>query len=280
VNATAKGALPHHVIEPDAGWMPLQLVELWRYRELVYFLTWRDISVRYKQTLLGAAWAIIQPVFTMIVFSIFLGGLAKVPSDGLPYPLFAFCALVPWTYFSYALTHGANSLVDNANLVTKVYFPRILIPLSAVLGGLPDLVIAFLVLVAMMAFYGIHLTAAVLWLPLLVGLALLTAFAVTLWLSALNVHYRDFRYTIPFMVQLWLFATPVAYPSSLIPPAWRILYGINPMAGVIEGFRWSLLGIGHGPGLMLAVSAGIVATLLVSGLFYFKRVEGRFADIV
>jgi lipopolysaccharide transport system permease protein len=276
----AQEALPHRVIKPAAAWVPINLPELWRYRELVYFLTWKEIRVRYKQTVLGAAWAIIPPFFTMLVFSVFLGGLAKVPSDGLPYPVFVFCALVPWTYFAYALTHGGNSLVENSNLLTKIYFPRLLIPAAAVLAGLLDLFIAFAILLAMQLYYGIHPTLAILWLPLLVLLALATALGATLWLSALNVHYRDFRYTIPFLVQFWLFATPVAYSSKLVPAVWRPVYGLNPMAGVVEGFRWALLGTGEPPGLMILASAAVVAVLLVTGLVYFRRVEGRFADIV
>jgi lipopolysaccharide transport system permease protein len=268
------------VIKPGSSWVPVDLGELWRSRELLYVLVWKDIAVRYKQTVLGAAWAIVQPLFIMLVFSVFLGVLAKVPSDGFPYPIFAFCALVPWTYFANSLNHGANSLIENPNLLTKVYFPRLLIPISAVLSGLPDLGIALGVLLAMMLFFGIHPTWAILWLPFFVLIVVLTATAVTVWLSALNVHYRDFRYTITFIVQLWLFATPIAYPSTLVPPAWRLLYGLNPMAGVVEGFRWMLLGAGGPPRLMALVSGSIVVLLLITGLVYFRRVEGRFADIV
>ncbi len=275
----SEAATYRRIIRRGSSWVP-DLGELWRSRELLLILAWKDISVRYKQTVLGAAWAIVQPLFIMLVFSVFLGGLAKVPSDGLPYPIFAFCALVPWTYFATSLTHGANSLIENPNLLTKVYFPRLLIPFSAVLSGLPDLGIALVVLVAMMLFFGIHPTWAILWLPLFVFIVMLTALAVTVWLSALNVHYRDFRYTIPFIVQLWLFATPIAYPSTLVPPAWKLVYGLNPMAGVVEGFRWMLLGAGGPPRLMALVSGSIVVLLLITGLVYFRRVEGRFADIV
>jgi len=260
--------------------VPLRLKELWEYRELLYFLVWRDIKVRYKQTVLGAAWAIIQPFFTMVVFSIFFGRLAGIPSDGLPYPIFAYCALLPWQLFSHALTESGNSLVGNQNLITKVYFPRLVIPLSAVLAGLVDFAVAFLVLVGMMAYYGIAPTIPAVTLPLFILLAIATALAVGLWLSALNVQYRDVRYTIPFLTQFWLFSTPIAYPSSLVPEGWRVLYGLNPMAGVVEGFRWALLGTRNAPGPMLAVSVAVVVALLVGGLYYFRRMEKGFADVV
>jgi len=268
------------VIRPSRGWVSLRLHELWEYRELLYFLTWRDIKVRYKQTVLGAAWAIIQPLFAMVVFSIFFGRLAKVPSDGLPYPIFAYCGLIPWQLFSHALTESANSLVANQNLITKVYFPRLVIPLAAALGGIVDFGIAFLVLLGMMTYYGITPTVAVATLPLFLLLALASALGAGLWLSALNVQYRDVRYTIPFLSQLWLFATPIVYPSSLIPERWRALYGLNPMAGVVEGFRWTLLGTPRAPGPMLLVSIVVVIVLLVGGLYYFRRMEKTFADVV
>jgi len=271
---------PTLVIRPSQGWVPLRLQEVWEYRELLYFLTWRDIKVRYKQTVLGAAWAIIQPFFTMVVFSIVFGHLAKMPSDGVPYPVFAYCALLPWQLFAHSLTEAANSLVGNQNLITKVYFPRLVIPVSAVLGGLVDFGVAFLVLIALMLYYGIVPTVALITLPFFLLLALATALCVGLWLSALNVQYRDVRYTIPFLAQFWLFATPVAYPASLVPEPWRALYGLNPMVGVIEGFRWALLGREQGPGLPLAVSVAIVIVLLVSGLAYFRRMEKTFADVV
>ena len=267
-------------IEPAQGWSSLGLEELWQYRELLYFLTWRDIKVRYKQTILGAAWAIIQPFFMMIVFSLFFGWLARMPSDGVPYPVFTFCALLPWQLFSHALTESSNSVVGNQNLITKVYFPRLVIPLAAVLGGVVDFVIAFVLLVIMMLHYGIEPGWAIATLPGFILLALLTALAVGLWLSALNAQYRDVRYTINFLVQLWLIATPVAYPSSLIPERWRGLYGLNPMAGVVEGFRWALLGKSQPPGLMLWVSIAVVIALLVGGLYYFRRMEQQFADVV
>jgi lipopolysaccharide transport system permease protein len=267
-------------IEPSKGWVFLKLHDLWEYRELLYFLAWRDIKVRYKQTVLGAAWAIIQPFSTMVVFSIFFGRLAKMPSDGIPYPIFAYCALLPWSYFAGALDRAGNSLVGSANLVTKVYLPRLVLPLSATMAGLLDFAIAFVVLIAMMIFYGITPTSAVWTLPFFLLLALATSLGVGLWLSALNVQYRDVRYTIPFLTQFWLFASPVAYPSSLVPEQWRVLYGLNPMAGVIEGFRWALLGKGSGPGPMLAVSVLVTAVLLVSGAYYFRRMEKTFADVV
>ncbi len=272
--------LPKIVIRPSRGWVPLGLKELWEYRELLYFLIWRDIKVRYKQTALGAAWAIIQPLFTMIVFSIFFGRLAKIPSDGVPYPIFAFCALLPWQLFAHALTESGNSLVASQNLITKVYFPRLVIPVAAVLAGLVDFAIAFVVLLGMMAYYGIVPTMAVVFLPLFLLLAVTTALAVGLWLSALNVQYRDVRYTIPFLTQFWLFITPIAYPSSLVPEGWRTLFGLNPMAGVVESFRWALLGTASAPGPMLAVSVAVVVALLVGGLYYFRRMEKTFADIV
>jgi lipopolysaccharide transport system permease protein len=267
------------VIRPVHGWAPLRLAELWEYRELLFFLTWRDLKVRYKQTALGAAWAVLQPLLTMVIFSVFFGGLAKVPSDGLPYPVFTFCALVPWTYFSTALTNSANSLVDNARLITKVYFPRLLVPAAPVFGGLIDLAIALLVLAGMLLYYGIAPTAAILTLPAFVLLAAMTALGVGLWLSALNVQFRDVRYTIPFLVQAWLFATPVAYSSTLVPERWRALFGLNPMTGVVEGFRWALLGKSPAPGPMLAVSVVTVALLCLSGLHFFRRMEKSFGDL-
>jgi lipopolysaccharide transport system permease protein len=268
------------LIRPSRGRIDLRLEELWAYRELLYFFVWRDLKVRYKQTALGAAWAIIQPVMTMIVFSIFFGRLAGVPSDGIPYPIFAYVALVPWTFFANALTQGSNSLVQQERIITKVYFPRILIPLSAVLSGLVDLGIAFIVLVILLLAYGIVPSVAIVTLPVFVLLALLTALAVSLWLSALNVEYRDVRYVVPFLVQFWLFTTPIAYPSSIVPEQWRALYGLNPMAGVVEGFRWALVGGVEPPGLLLVASVAAVCALLASGLYYFRRVERTFADIV
>lgn len=267
-------------IERSQGWVALQLKELWAYRELLYFLIWRDVKVRYRQTALGVAWAIIQPVFTMIVFSLFFGRLAKMPSDGIPYPLFSYAALVPWTFFSHGLTLASNSLVGSANLIKKVYFPRLSVPIAAVTSGLIDFSIAFIVLLGMMLYYGIVPTLNVIWLPFLLLLTLMTSLGVSLWLSALNVQFRDVRYILPFLTQLWLFATPIAYPSSLLSEPWRTLYSINPMVGVVEGFRWALLGTKSAPGPMLIVSSLAALALLVGGAFYFRRLEKTFADVV
>ncbi len=269
------------VIQPSSGWVPLRLSELVRYREILYFLIWRDIKVRYRQTIIGAAWAIIQPFMTMVIFSVFLGGLAKVPSDGVPYPAFAFCALVPWTFFANGLMQSSHSLVSSSHLITKVYFPRLLIPTARILAGLPDLVLAFLVLLGIIWHYGAGQSLLLaLWLPAFVLLAFVTALGVGLWLSALNVKYRDVQHAIPFLTQLWLFATPIAYPSSLLPPPWRTLYALNPMVGVVEGFRWALLGSGNPPGLMSAASALAALVILVTGAFFFRRVERTFADVI
>jgi lipopolysaccharide transport system permease protein len=275
--AAARGVLR---VQPSRGWVSLKLGELWAYRELLYFLVWRDIKVRYKQTALGAAWAVIQPFFTMVVFSLFFGRLAGVKSDNVPYPIFAYAALVPWTFFANGLSESSNSLVGSANLIKKVYFPRLAVPAAAVLAGLVDFAVAFVVLVGMMFYYGVALTANVLWLPLFLLLALATAMGAGLWLSALNVQFRDVRYVVPFAVQFWLFATPIAYPSSLLPEPWRTLYGLNPMAGVVEGFRWALLGTETRPGAMTALSALAALLLLVGGAFYFRRMEKTFADVV
>ncbi len=268
------------VIRPSHGWVPLKLRDLWEYRELLYFLVWRDIKVRYKQTVIGGAWAILQPFLTMVVFSIFFGRLAGVPSDGIPYPLFTYAALLPWQLFAHAVTESGNSLVANRNLITKVYFPRVIVPVAAVLAGLVDFAIAFVVLLGMMLYYHIVPTAAIFLLPVFLLLAVATALAVGLWFSALNVQYRDVRYMLPFLTQFWMFATPIAYPSSIVPEPWRALYGLNPLAGVVEGFRWALLGQTGAVGPLILVSAGIVLVLLVSGLFYFRRMERTFADTV
>jgi len=271
---------PETIIEPATGWVPLNLRELWRYRELLYFLTWRDVKVRYTQAVLGVAWAVIQPVTTMVIFSIIFGQLAGLPSDGTPYPIFSFVALLPWQFFSGALTRTGSSLVGNANLLTKVYFPRLIIPLSATAAGLVDFGISFLVLLGLMAYYRIGLTWAVFCVPVLILMALLAALAVGLWLSALNVEYRDVQHMIPFLVQLWMFASPVAYSASLIPEGtWKMVYGLNPLVGVIQGFRWAVLG-GPPPDELMAVSTGMVLVLLVTGLFHFRRMEKTFADIV
>ncbi|MEO6457180.1 MAG: ABC transporter permease [Chloroflexia bacterium] len=273
-------ASPAIRIKPSRGWVSLNLHELWEYRELLYFLVWRDIKVRYKQTALGAAWAIIQPFFTMVVFTLFFGRLAKIPSDGIPYPVFAYAALVPWTFFANGLSQSANSLVGSAHLITKVYFPRLAVPIATVLSGVVDFVLAFIVLLGMLLVYGILPTFNVVWLPLFLLLALVTSLGVGLWLSALNVQFRDVRYVVPFLTQIWLFATPIAYPSSLLPEAWRTLYGLNPMVGVVEGFRWALLGANTAPGPIIGVSALAASALLVSGLYYFRRMEKTFADVV
>jgi lipopolysaccharide transport system permease protein len=271
--------LPVTLIRPSHGWIPLKLHQLWEYRELFYFLVWRDVKIRYKQTVFGAAWAILQPFFTMVIFSLFFGKLAKVPSDGIPYPLFSFAALVPWAFFSNGLNQASNSLVGNANLITKVYFPRLVIPISSVISGSVDFAVSFFVLLGMMAFYGLFPTLNILWLPFLLVLAFVTALGAGMWLSALNVQFRDVRYILPFLTQAWLFATPVAYPSSLLSDPWRTLYGLNPMVGVVEGFRWALLGTAP-PSSMILVSVAMSSIMLLSGTLYFRRMEKTFADVV
>lgn len=271
----------HVHIEPSRGWVSLRLHEIWEYRELLYFLVWRDIKVRYKQTVLGAVWAVLQPFLTMVVFSVFFNRLAGVKSESnIPYPLFTFTGLLPWTLFAYSLQESGNSLVANQRLITKVYFPRLTIPISAVLAGLVDFAIAFVVLLGMMFYYGYYPTLAVLTLPLFLLFAIVTALAVGLWLSALNVQYRDVRYVIPFLSQFWLFLTPIAYSTSIIPAWARPLYGLNPMAGVVEGFRWALLGKSPAMGPLLVVSVVVVLVLLVGGLMYFRRMEKTFADVI
>jgi len=272
--------LPRTRREPSKGWAWPKLRELWDYRELLFFFAWRDIKVRYKQTVMGALWAIIQPFFTMVIFSLFFGRLAKVPSDGLPYPIFSYAALVPWTFFANALNQASNSLVLSANMIKKIYFPRLALPIATVLAGVIDFVLAFMVLLGMMLFYGLVPTLNVLWLPLFVLLALVTSLGVSLWLSALNVQFRDVHYTIPFLTQALLLVTPIAYPSSLLSEPWRTVYGLNPMAGVVEGFRWALLGTDTAPGPMTIVSALVALTLLITGAFYFRRMEQSFADVL
>jgi lipopolysaccharide transport system permease protein len=271
---------PTRVIRPSTGWRALDLGAVWRHRDLVFFLAWRDIRLRYRQTLLGVAWAVIQPLTTMVVFSIFFGRLAKMPSDGLPYPLFSLCALLPWQLFSYSLSESSNSLVNNKHIITKVYFPRLIVPLASVLAGVMDFAVAFVLLLGMMAYYGTWPGVEALVLPLLLLLALTTALGVGLWLATLNVRYRDVRYTLPFLTQVWLFATPIAYPSSLVAEAYRPLLGLNPMAGVVEGFRWALLGSGEPPNALLLVSCAVAVFLLVSGLYFFRRFERTFADVL
>jgi len=274
------GPVPHIRIEPSKGWVSLKLRELWEYRELLYFLIWRDIKVRYKQTVLGAAWAIIQPLFTMVVFSVFFGRLAKIPSDGIPYPIFSYTALVPWTFFAQGLNQAVSGMVSHANLIKKVYFPRLAIPIARVLAGVVDFSLAFIVLLGMMLAYDIVPTVNTLWLPLFLLLALITSLGTALWLAAMNVQFRDVGYTVPFITQFWMFATPIVYPSSLLPEPWRTLYGINPMTGVVEGFRWALLGTDTAPGPIIVVSSLVALALLVSGAFYFRRMEKTFADVV
>jgi len=267
-------------IVPPRGWFDLDFKELWAARELLYFFVWRDVKIRYKQTAIGAAWAVLQPFMTMVVFSLFFGTLAKIPSHGLPYPIFYYSALLPWMYFAGALQNATNVVVEQQRVITKVYFPRLVLPLSAVVGGLLDFAIAFVVFLAMMVYYRIAPSPAILLFPCFLLLAVLTALGVGLWLSALNAIYRDVRYVLPFLVQFWLFASPVAYPSSLVPERWRWLYGLNPMAGVIEGFRWSLTGRGQPPSLLLAASTAMVLLILAGGVAYFQKMEGTIADVV
>jgi lipopolysaccharide transport system permease protein len=276
----AAAPLAVHVIRPPQGWLELNLAELWAYRELLYFFVWRDIKVRYKQTLIGAGWAVLQPLLAMTVFTLIFGMLAKIPSDGLPYPVFYFCALLPWMYFAGALTTATNTIVDHQRVITKVFFPRVLLPVSAVLAGLLDLAIGFVLLLGMLAYYGMAPTLNMALLPLFVLLALATALGVGLWLTALNALYRDVRYVVPFVVQIWMFASPVVYPASLVPAEWRWLYGLNPMAGVIEGFRWAVTGSGEAPGTTLLASSLAVLLILFGGLFYFQRMESKIADVV
>jgi lipopolysaccharide transport system permease protein len=267
-------------IEPPRGWLELRLGEVWAYRELLYFFVWRDVKIRYKQTAIGVVWVILQPLLNMLIFTIFFGRLAKMPSQGLPYPVFSFSGLIPWTYFAYALQLTTNVIVDNQRLITKVYFPRLILPISATLSGLVDFAIGFVMLIGFTVVYGIRPTLAALWLPLLLLLAMLTALGVGLWMSALNALYRDVRYVVPFLVQFWMYGSPVVYPSTLVPEKWRWLYGLNPMAGVIEGFRWAITGHGQAPGALMLASSGMVAVVLVGGLFFFQRMEGTVADRV
>lgn len=276
-----KVELPLTLLKPSKGLGSLQLRDLWQYRELIYFMTWRNLKVRYKQTLLGASWAVLRPFLTMVVFSIFFGDLAEVPSDGVPYPIFSFVALVPWGLFSDAVSVGGRSLVQNRHMITKIYFPRVILPLSSILAGLVDFLIAFVVLIGMMVFYKITPTANVWTLPLFLLLALVTATGVGLWLAALNVQYRDVAYITPFLTQFWLYVTPIAYPASMVPEKWQLIYSLNPMAGVVEGFRWALLGTEQGsPGPQLVVSCVVALVLLVTGYAYFRRMERSFADMV
>jgi lipopolysaccharide transport system permease protein len=267
-------------IKPSTGLAALRLRDLWTYRELVFFMIWRDIKVRYKQTLLGAAWAVIQPVLTMLVFNFVFGTVAKVPTEGIPYPIFSYTALLPWGLFTAALNNASRSLTSNQNMVTKIYFPRLVLPLASVLGGLVDFAIAFLILIVMMVYYKVTPTAAIWTLPLFLLLTVVTALGVALWLSAINVQYRDVNYVLPFLTQFWLFLTPVAYSAKVISEKWQIVYSLNPMAGVVNGFRWALLGTKTGPNLNMAVSIGIALIFLISGLFYFRSMERTFADTI
>lgn len=276
--------LPVVRIRPTQGWASLQLRDLWEYRELLFFLTWRDIKVRYQQTILGVAWAIIQPVITMVVFSFFFGNLAKMDSDGIPYPIFSFAALVPWSFFASSLTQASTGMVTHANLIKKVYFPRLAIPIARVMAGLVDFFISFTVLLIIMFAMGLRPTENFVWLPLFLLLAVITALGVGLWFAAMNVQFRDIAYTVPFIVQLWMFVTPVVYSSNLIAERygvfWQTVYGLNPMAGVVEGFRWALLGVNTAPQPIVYVSALVAIVVLVSGAFYFRRMERTFADVV
>jgi lipopolysaccharide transport system permease protein len=267
-------------IRPSRGWRALDLREVWRYRELVFILAWRDVQVRYKQTVLGVAWALLQPFVAMVIFTVFFGHLIGVSSDGVPYPLFAYAGLLPWTYFANAATNSSESLVANANLISKVYFPRLVIPLAGVGSGLVDLAIGFGLFILLLVAFGVSPTPRLVLLPLLVVVVILAALSVGIWLSALNVQYRDVRYAIPFLIQVWMFATPVVYPASIVPAEFRPLYGLNPIAGVVEGFRWALLGSTDLDVRLLGVSLGIILVMLVSGLFYFRRMERNFADVV
>lgn len=280
MTGAADGRSIHHThINPPRKWVPVDLRELWNYRELLSAFTWRDVKIRYKQTALGFLWAIIQPLFMMIIFTVFFGRLAKIPSDGIPYPLFVLAALLPWTLFAEGITRSTASMITNANIMTKVYFPRLIMPFSGILSPLVDFIFSFLILMIFMAWYGFVPTLNVIFLPLFILLALATSLGIGLWLSALNVKYRDFQYTIPFLIQLGMFASPVVYPASLVPEAYRFLYGLNPMAGVIEGFRWALLGT-EMPGAMVLVSVVVVVVILISGAFFFRRMEQFYADVV
>ena len=276
--------LPVHVIAPASGWVPVRLRELWEYRELLYFLIWREVKIRYKQATLGVAWAVLQPVLTMVIFSVVFGRFAGMPSDGLPYPIFAYCALLPWQLFTFSLTESSNSVVVNQRLITKVYFPRVMLPIAAVGVGLLDFAISLVVLLCLIGFYGGYYGVPVgagLWsVPIWALLAVLTALGVGFWLSALNVKYRDIRYTVPFLAQLWFFATPVVYPTSIVPEPWRPLFALNPMVGVVDGFRWALLGSPVAPDATVLISIGAVVVILVAGLFYFRRMERTFADVI
>jgi lipopolysaccharide transport system permease protein len=271
---------PSVVVQPSTSWLDLDLKAIWQYRELLYFLVWREVKVRYKQTVLGVAWAVLQPLMTMAIFTVIFGVFVNVPSDGLPYPLFALAALLPWTYFSEAMTRSSISLVGDAQLIRKVYFPRLIMPLAAVVSPGVDFLLAFILLLGMIAWYGLSPTWGIFLLPGFLLLGLVTALAVGLWLSALNVRYRDVRHTVPFLTQCWMYASPVAYPVSVVPEGWRALYGLNPMAGVIEGFRWGLLGKESPDIGVMTVSVIAVIGLLIGGLIFFQHMEQTFADVI
>lgn len=273
-----RATIPKLVIKPQRGLLQLDLASLWEYRELLYFLVWRDVKVRYKQTVIGVAWAIIQPFTTMIIFTVVFGKLAKIPSDGLPYPVFAYTALLPWAYFSQALNRSGTSLVGNSHLITKVYFPRLMIPLAAATTPVVDFIVSFTILLGLMAYYGITPTLNILYLPFFMLLAILTALSVGLWLSPLNIRFRDVGYIIPFLTQIWMYASPVVYPVSLVPEQWRWAYSLNPMVGVIEGFRWALLGKENPAIAVIGVSASMVLIIFIGGVIFFKRMENTFAD--
>ncbi len=268
------------ILRPSRGWSALELGDIWKYRELLVFLTWRELKVRYQQTLLGATWAILQPVLQMVVFTFIFGGIARMTSQGIPYPIFSYTALLPWGLFAKALTDAGRSMVSNRNMITKIYFPRLIMPMASVLSGLVDFMIAFVILLVLMVYYHITPTAAIWTLPFFLLLAIVAALGVGLWLSALNVEYRDVGHVLPFLTQIWMFVTPVVYPASRIPAKWQLLYSLNPMTGVVEGFRWALLGSGDAPTGMIAVSAMISVILLIGGLFYFRRMERTFADTI
>jgi lipopolysaccharide transport system permease protein len=277
-NGSATRAFIH--LQASKGLTSLRLKEVWEYRGLISIFVWRDLKVRYRQTVIGALWAIIQPVLTMVVFSVFFGRLGKMPSDSIPYPIFSYAALVPWTFFANSINQASNSLVNNAEMIKKIYFPRLTMPIASMLGGLVDFVLAFVILLGMMLYYGFVPTINILWFPFFVLLAMMTALGVSLWLSAMNVQFRDVRYMIPFITQVWLFITPVAYPSSLLSEPWRTLYGLNPMVGVVEGFRWALLGTDTAPGPIILVSFFVSLLVLVSGIYFFRSMERTFADVI
>lgn len=278
----------HIHISPSKGWVSLRLGDLWRYRGLLYFFVWRDLKIRYKQTILGASWAIIQPLFTMVIFSLFFGKLAQMPSDGIPYPIFSYTALVPWAFFANGVTLASNSLVNSADMIRKIYFPRLTLPIGNVLAGFVDFTLAFIVLIGMIIVFNYipylnfdaQLTLKVIWTPFFLLLAFITTLGVSFWFSALNAQFRDVRFVVPFLIQAWLFLTPIVYPSSLIPEPWRTLYGINPMASVVEGFRWALLGTDTAPGPMVIISIMAALALIISGVYYFRRIETKLADII